>query len=224
MSCPTPVNASSIAGDCNDNDPTVINCESCSEILSSNPNATDGIYDLDPCGTGSTKPYWCDMSTDQGGWTIAGWQDANATSSMGTSDSNAVGDTQWSSDLACISFSEIMVFNDTDNSYFIQSYGTQIWNESSTNLSIGSNGNAFKHGSYGPSNSLIMMGCVNYLYNSNVVQFACDSDSTASAQGHLADYAGEYCSGGRLDYTWAWSNGSSCSHRGQMYTWGYGIR
>ena len=224
MSCPTPINASSIAGDCNDNDPTVITCESCSEILSSNPNAADGIYELDPCLTGSPEPYWCDMSTEQGGWTIAGWQDANATSSMGTSDFNTVGDTQWSSDLACISFSEIMVFNDTDNSYFTQSYGLQVWNESSTNFSLGTNGNAFKHGSYGPSNSLIMMGCVNYLYNSNIVDYACDSDSTASAQGHLADYAGEYCSGGRLDYTWAWSNGSSCSYRGQMYTWGYGIR
>ena len=165
------------------------------------------------------------MDRDGGGWTLAGWQSANATTNMGVDDLGTVGGSNWSRDLACIDFSEVMVFNDDLEQYFVQSYPAQVWSFGSTNLSIGTNGNAFKHGSYGPSNSLIMMGCVNYQYGAgNVTAYACDSDGQSNAQGHLADYAGEYCSGGRLDYTWAWSNGSTCSSRGQQYTWGYAIR
>jgi hypothetical protein len=163
------------------------------------------------------------MDRDGGGWTLAGWQAASAVSNMGVNDAGTVGGSDWSSDLACVGFSEIMVFNDTLNQHFIQSYPQQVWNQTSTNFAIGTNGNAFKHGFYGPGQ--IMMGCVNYQYGGgNVSAYACDSDGQASAQGHLADYAGEYCSGGRLDYTWAWSDASTCVLRGQPYTWGYAIR
>ena len=55
-------------------------------------------------------------------------------------------------------------------------------------------------------------------------EYACDNDSYGGAQGQLADYAGEYCDGGRLDWTWAWSDGVTCSYRGQDYTWGFALR
>ncbi|HND34249.1 MAG TPA: hypothetical protein PLA94_29810, partial [Myxococcota bacterium] len=106
-----------------------------------------------------------------------------------------------------------------------QSYTPSTWNQTSLNITIGPLGSAFKHGTYGPSNSRIVMGCVDYNYSGgNNNSWACDSDNQRSAKGHLADYAGEYCAGARLDYTWAWSNGSTCSQRGVAYSWGYAIR
>ena len=225
FACTQPSGYSALSGDCNDSNASVVACTSCDAILAADLSAQTGIYELDPCNNGNIREFWCDMDRDGGGWTLAGWQSANATTNMGVDDLGTVGGSNWSRDLACIDFSEVMVFNDDLEQYFVQSYPAQVWSFGSTNLSIGTNGNAFKHGSYGPSNSLIMMGCVNYQYGAgNVTAYACDSDGQSNAQGHLADYAGEYCSGGRLDYTWAWSNGSTCSSRGQQYTWGYAIR
>jgi hypothetical protein len=42
---------------------------SCAEALAVVPSATDGTYWLDPLG-GSPWQAWCDMSTDDGGWTL----------------------------------------------------------------------------------------------------------------------------------------------------------
>ena len=165
------------------------------------------------------------MATQSGGWTLAGRQDASATTSLGLSDWGTVGDVSFSSDLNCISFGEVMVFNETFADQFIRAYAQQTWSWSAINMSFGPVGDAFKHGTYGPSGSQIVMGCVDYAYGGQVQeQWACDNDSQGGARGHLADYAGEYCVGARLDYTWAWSDGTTCDHRGVPYTWGYAIR
>ena len=49
-----------------------ITYKSCKEILANNPNATDGIYTIDPDGDGGSDPFDCncDMTTDGGGWTL----------------------------------------------------------------------------------------------------------------------------------------------------------
>ena len=66
---------------------------------------------------------------------------------------------------------------------------------------------------------------VGYSYRDGVYpSYACDNDWDGGARGQLADYAGEYCEGGRLDWTWAWTDGVTCSHRGQDYEWGFALR
>jgi len=46
--------------------------KSCEEILLNNPGSPDGIYTIDPDGSGDIEPFdcYCDMSTDDGGWTL----------------------------------------------------------------------------------------------------------------------------------------------------------
>lgn len=96
--------------------------------------------------------------------------------------------------------------------------------DTATNFAIGEPSVAFAHGTYGPSDSQLMMACVDYAYAGAIVlAYACDTDSGGGARGHITDYAGEYC-GARLDYTWAWTDGATCSYTGTPYTWGYAVR
>jgi hypothetical protein len=92
-------------------------------------------------------------------------------------------------------------------------------------VAIGDVGEAFKQGVYPIDGNGAVMGCVGYAYNGGVFpEYACDSDWQGGAQGHLAEYAGEFCLGGRLDGTWAWTDGANCSYRGETYSWGFALR
>jgi hypothetical protein len=198
--------------------------DTCKSLLASGRATASGVYKLNPCGT-TPADYYCDMTTRGGGWTLAGWQPSDAKTNLGIADRNTVGDPNWSKNLACVPYGEIMVFNKTHDESFAQTYPASTWSATMTNMAIGSAGTAFKQGAYGPSASLIMMGCVDYSYMGGVhPEFGCDNDSFAGAKGHIADFAGEYCSGGRLDNTWAWTDGTTCKYRGLAYTWGFGIR
>jgi len=46
--------------------------KNCKEILQNNPAAADGVYTIDPDGSGTNAPFncFCDMTTDGGGWTL----------------------------------------------------------------------------------------------------------------------------------------------------------
>ncbi len=51
---------------------------SCASILAARPDATDGLYWLDPETDGAPVAYLCDMVTDGGGWTrVARWDREN---------------------------------------------------------------------------------------------------------------------------------------------------
>jgi len=125
-----------------------------------------------------------------------------------------------------VPYSEIMVFNKTSGEAYGETYTPAIWSETSVNMAIGPLGKTFKQGTYGPPGSLYMMGCVDYDYGGgSFPEYACDNDNGRNGiKGHLTDYAGEACAGGRLDGTWAWTDGTDCKYRGQMYTWGFAIR
>ncbi len=226
VQCGVTAGTSATGDDCDDADAGVTDCGSCADVLAAGLSTGDGVYALDPCGSGVAQDYYCDQTNDGGGWTLAGWQAANARTSMGVANRRTPGSAaDWSSDLACLVFDEVAVFNRTTGEFYTEGYGARTWSFTGTNLTLGTNGNAFKHGTYGPSSSLIMMGCVGYGYSGGLNNtYACDNDDGPSVRGHLADYAGERCAGGRLDGTWAWGTGSSCLYRGTPYTWGYAVR
>jgi hypothetical protein len=211
--------------DCDDADPAQGPCASCLEVLDAGLSTGDGLYRLDPCGLGAYTDYYCDMTQDGGGWTVAGWQSAGDKTQLGNSDWGTVGGATWSQDLTCVAYSEIAVFNRTYGQFYSQSYTPDAWSATTGNQAIGPAGTAFKQGTYGPSSSLITMACVDYSYSGAVdAQYACDNDGQRGQKGHIADYAGEFCTGGRLDGTWAWTDGSTCLYRSVAYTWGIALR
>ena len=66
--CSPPDGYADAPGDCNDDDPNRVVCESCLDIVTRHPDSLDGAYTIDPDGTGSFEVD-CDMTTHGGGWT-----------------------------------------------------------------------------------------------------------------------------------------------------------
>lgn len=54
---------------------TKIPYATCLAIKTALPSSTDGTYQVDPDGVGGAAAFntYCDMSTDGGGWTLAGY-------------------------------------------------------------------------------------------------------------------------------------------------------
>ena len=221
--CVSPTGYVSNNADCDDTDASVQACASCLDVLDAGRSSGDGAYELDPCGTGPAE-YWCDMSTDGGGWTLAGWQAADGTDALGLADWGTLGGTEFSTSLACVPYEEVMVFNQTYGLWVSDTYTASTFAETADEFTLGASTDAFVQGWYGPSTSLYTMACVNFYAVYGAPAYGCDNDWYGGQQGHVTDYAGEFCSGGRLDGTWAWADGSSCLYRGTMYTWGWALR
>lgn len=198
---------------------------SCGEILLDDPGAADGVYTLDPCATGAFDPFYCDMA--RGGWTMAGRQAASSDAYMGTQTLGTPGTGSWSSDLSCVPYSQIAVINETFDLVESQPLTPGTWSETGEEYQVSSGGLAFRTGAYESyvyGGNGTRMACVDYTSVSNPVNWSCDNDWVGGQRGHLADFAGEFCPGGRLDGTWAWSLGGTCTHRGVPYDWGFGLR
>jgi hypothetical protein len=177
--------------------------------------------------------YYCDMTTPgadgrAGGWTLGGQQLASAKTSLGVTSRGTAGGTDWSSNLACIPFQEAQVFNKTRNERFTQLLPGLQNGLKQVPFALGEAGRSFVQGSYGPSDSLVMMGCVRFDYYDTIFsEWACVTDWTAggTARGHIADYAVEYnCNPAITTAKWAWGDDASCRYAGELYTWGIAVR
>ncbi len=66
--CRQPEGTTDQLSDCDDLDASRHYCESCAEVLARGWSTGDGTYDLETPGCGLGR-FWCDMTTDGGGWT-----------------------------------------------------------------------------------------------------------------------------------------------------------
>ena len=72
----------------------------CDEVLTFDPDATDGVYTVSPAGTAFDAQ--CDMTTDDGGWTLWWWYDGAGMSTVTDVLGESLADCDPGSDDACM--------------------------------------------------------------------------------------------------------------------------
>jgi len=209
-------------------------------VIDEGKTPVSGWYSLDPCGTKTPETYYCDMDKVgangiKGGWTVPGWQQASATTSLGVEKRGTPSDTatNWSRPLKCMPFNEVMVFNKTSNQYFTDTLRGSQFRVNSVPYALGEAGHSFNQGTYSLNSSAkTMQGCVAYNYDGTLnAAWGCTSDNLQpqfSAKGHIADESVDWHCDPVPNYDparkWAWANNTSCSNVSQDYLWGIGIR
>ena len=71
--------------------------QSCKALHTAHPDLPDGVYTIDPDGSGPGSPFavWCDMTTAGGGWTLCAWSQSSSKATKGFVPATLARSTNW---------------------------------------------------------------------------------------------------------------------------------